>query len=72
MTQETTRWGVFQGSSDIASPFLCSSINLNTQLLRAMAYNSPISLTSWKVRKPGAFDLNIIQLSGYLRKQTYG
>lgn len=37
-----------------------------------IAYNSSIVVTSWKTSKPGAFDLNIMELSAYVRKQTYG
>lgn len=40
--------------------------------LGGIAYNSSIVVTSWKTSKPGAFDLNIMELSAYVRKQTYG
>ena len=37
-----------------------------------MTYNSTIILIFWKSSKLGAFDLNITELSAYVRKQTYG
>lgn len=45
---------------------------LKTLFHGGIAYNSSIIPTSWKTSKPGAFDLNIIELSAYVRKQTYG
>lgn len=64
--------GDFQGSPDVAAPKLHGPTCSKSLLLGGIAYNSSILLTFWKTSKPGAFDLNIIELSAYVRKQTYG
>lgn len=56
----------------MAAPRLHGPTCPNTLFLGGITYNSTIILTFWKTSKPGAFDLNIIELSAYVRKQTYG
>lgn len=64
--------GLVQGAPDVAAPVFHGPTCPNSLFLGGITYNSFIVFTSWKTSKPGAFDLNIIELSAYVRKQTYG
>lgn len=56
----------------MAVPMLHGLTFPNTLFPRGITYNLSIIFTSWKTCKPGAFGLNIIELSADVRKQAYG